>query len=70
MNAKLSRSPVRARLTSRRRQSGVTSIEYALLGALIAVAIVMGVSSLGVSVNDLYSLVSGAVANVVPQAAN
>ena len=70
MNTKPFASHIRAHLPSRRHQRGVTSIEYALLGALIAVAIVVGVTSVGVSVNDLYSLVSGAVANAVPKAAN
>ena len=40
-----------------RGEEGVTSIEYALLGMLIAVAIVAAVSGLGTVVNDMYTLI-------------
>lgn len=39
-------------------ESAVTSIEYALLGALIAVVIVVSVTNLGSSLLALYNLVS------------
>lgn len=41
-----------------RRQSGVTSIEYALIAALIAMAIIVSVTSVGAAVGDLYSHVA------------
>jgi len=53
-----------------RRQRGVTSIEYALLGALIAVAIVGVVTTLGLTLNDFYTLVSDEVANAAPSSGN
>ena len=46
-------------------ESGVTSIEYALIGALIAVAIVVGVTQLGISVKALYEFVASEVAKAV-----
>lgn len=33
---------------------GVTAIEYALLGSLIAMAIIVGVSALGINLGQLY----------------
>lgn len=44
-----------------RDESAVTSIEYALLGSLIAVAIVVAVAALGVNLSALYNTVSQAV---------
>ncbi|QYY30843.1 Flp family type IVb pilin [Cupriavidus pinatubonensis] len=41
----------------RRDERGVTAIEYALLGALIAMVIVGAVSLLGTQVRALYELV-------------
>lgn len=38
--------------------AGVTSIEYALLGMLIAVAIVVSVSSVGDAVKTLYESIA------------
>ena len=51
---------------SRRAQQGVTSIEYALVGALIAMIIVGTVTTLGLTLEDFYSLVSDEVAKVTP----
>ncbi len=45
-----------------RRQRGVTSIEYALIGSLIAVAIVLAVTALGVNLGALYDNVANKVA--------
>lgn len=42
-------------------ESGVTSIEYALIGSLIAVAIVTTVTTLGLNLSDLYRMVAGKV---------
>ena len=44
-----------------RDESGVTSIEYALLGTLIAMAIVTSVTLLGGSLKELYEMVTGKV---------
>jgi len=45
-----------------RDDGGVTSIEYALIGSLIAVTILGAVASLGSSVNDLYQRIATSVA--------
>jgi pilus assembly protein Flp/PilA len=42
-------------------ESGVTAIEYALLGSLIAMAIVTSVTLLGGEVKALYDMVAGKV---------
>jgi pilus assembly protein Flp/PilA len=42
-------------------ESGVTAIEYGLLAALIAVAIVGGVSATGGSLGDMYTYWASAV---------
>ncbi|SOZ15391.1 Flp/Fap pilin protein [Cupriavidus taiwanensis] len=44
-----------------RDERGVTSIEYALLGALIAMVIVSAVTTLGTQVRSLYELVVSVV---------
>jgi pilus assembly protein Flp/PilA len=41
---------------------GVTAIEYALLGGLIAVVIVVAVSSVGTGTNALFAYVAGQMA--------
>jgi pilus assembly protein Flp/PilA len=45
-----------------RADSGVTAIEYALIGGLIAIAIVTGATQVGVNVSGFFS----AVANAFP----
>ena len=45
----------------RRDDSGVTAIEYGLLGALIAVAIIAGISATGTALNAMYTAWSAAV---------
>lgn len=50
---------------SRRKQAGVTSIEYALLAALIFGAIVIAVGNLGGSVHALYDDVALKVADAL-----
>lgn len=47
-----------------RNQRGVTSIEYALIGALIAMAVVATVGVLGVQLQTLYEFVSDKVSCV------
>lgn len=46
-------------------ESGVTSIEYALIGSLIAVVIVISVGNVGAAVRQLYDLVETAVVAVL-----
>jgi len=52
--------------TASYRQRGVTSIEYALVGALIAMVIVGTVTALGLTLEDFYTFVSDEVARVAP----
>nr|WP_179401031.1 Flp family type IVb pilin [Burkholderia guangdongensis] len=42
-------------------EGGVTSIEYALIGMLIAVVIVSAVSALGTKMHDLYQTVASQI---------
>ncbi|WP_336254697.1 Flp family type IVb pilin [Zeimonas sediminis] len=53
-----------------RRQRGVTSIEYALIGALVALVIVASVTNLGASLSAFYSFVAGEVSNAVARTSN
>lgn len=53
--------PVRSRLSER----GVTSIEYALIASLIAVAILAGVGALGTQLEALYLRVCNAVVGAI-----
>lgn len=48
-----------------RHESGVTSIEYALLGSLIAVACVLTVAAVGGNAATLYTSVCRAVTTAV-----
>ena len=48
-----------------RNESGVTSIEYALIGSLIAVVIVLSVANVGTAVQGLFELVADKVAEAV-----
>ncbi|HPG89140.1 MAG TPA: Flp family type IVb pilin [Hyphomicrobium sp.] len=43
-------------------KSGATAIEYGLIAALIAVAVIGGVSALGKSANDTFTNVSTEIA--------
>ena len=40
-------------------QSGATAIEYALIGSLISIAIVIGATALGSKLNDAFNMVAG-----------
>jgi pilus assembly protein Flp/PilA len=40
---------------------GVTSIEYALIASLIAIAIIIAVTAMGLSVSNIYSAVADAL---------
>lgn len=43
-------------------ESGATAIEYGLIGALIAVGLIVGARALGGSLNDLFGDVDGELA--------
>ncbi len=47
-----------------RDNSGATAIEYALIGGLVSVAIIVGARALGVSLNSVYTGVSAKVSEV------
>lgn len=49
-------------------EEGVTAIEYGLIAALVAVAIVAGASALGTSLNGLFSALGTCLAD--PSVAN
>ncbi len=44
-----------------REEDGVTAIEYGLLAALIAVAIITAVTLVGTKLNSTFALVSGSL---------
>ena len=44
-----------------KNEDGVTAIEYALIAALIAVAIIFMVTAVGTSVNNVFEQVSNAL---------
>ena len=46
-------------------ESGVTALEYALIGSLIAVAIVTTVATLGLTLGDVYDMVAGKVKDAI-----
>lgn len=50
-----------------RNDSGATAIEYGLIAALVAVAIIVAVDALGVSVGSLFSGVSDKVTAKIPK---
>ncbi|MAK59793.1 MAG: Flp family type IVb pilin [Ponticaulis sp.] len=43
-------------------KSGATAIEYGLIAALIAVAVISGVTALGTNANSTFTKVSGEIA--------
>lgn len=42
-------------------ERGVTAIEYGLIASLVALAIIIGVTALGVNLGDLFSYIAGKV---------
>ena len=46
-------------------QQGATAIEYGLIAALVAVAVIAGASALGVNISALFSSLSRCMANPV-----
>ena len=49
-------------------ETGVTAIEYGLLGALIAVAIIAAVAATGTALTAMYTTWSTAVSNAIQSA--
>lgn len=47
-------------------ESGATAIEYALIAALISVAVIAGASALGVNIGGLFSKIAGCMLNPAP----
>jgi pilus assembly protein Flp/PilA len=47
----------------KKREEGVTAIEYALIAALIAVVIIVAVTALGLSVSGTFDTIETAVSN-------
>lgn len=45
-------------------EAGITSIEYALIGALVAVVIASAVTTVGVQLEGTFSYVASCVANL------
>ena len=50
----------------RRDQRGVTAMEYGLIGALIAVAIIGGVTTSGKSLNNMFNNVGNRISAAAP----
>jgi pilus assembly protein Flp/PilA len=48
-----------------RDRRGATAIEYGLIAALIAVAIIAGVTATGTALQSMFSIISTAVTNAV-----
>ena len=46
-----------------REEDGVTAIEYGLIAALIAVAIIITVTAVGVKLNDTFEKINAALLN-------
>jgi len=44
-------------------KSGATAIEYGLIAALIAVAIIAGITAVGSNLNSLFNTISGKVSS-------
>jgi pilus assembly protein Flp/PilA len=52
----------------RKDRSGATAIEYALIIALISVAIVGALHAVGTNLNDIFQLISNTMADAVANA--
>ena len=44
------------------KEDGVTAIEYGLIAALVAVAIIVGATSVGTNLNDLFQRIADCIA--------
>jgi pilus assembly protein Flp/PilA len=40
-------------------RSGATAIEYALIGSLISIAIIVGATAIGIKLNDAFNSIAG-----------
>ncbi len=49
-----------------KNESGATAIEYGLIAALIAVAIITAVTGVGTKLNGLFDGISGKLSNATP----
>ena len=47
-------------------EDGVTAIEYALIGALVAIAIIVGAGALGISLNSIFDAIADKVDDISP----
>ena len=45
-----------------RDEAGVTAVEYGLIASLVALAIIVGATALGVNLNALFNYIAGKVA--------
>jgi pilus assembly protein Flp/PilA len=54
-------SRVVARWAAIKSERGVTAIEYGLIASLVALAIIVGVTLLGVNMNELFNYIAGKV---------
>lgn len=50
----------------RKSEKGATAIEYGLIAALVAVAIITGLTSLGTELNTTFGEIEGKLAGAVP----
>jgi pilus assembly protein Flp/PilA len=50
-----------ARLCGIETERGVTAIEYALIASVVALAIIVGATLLGINLNALFSYIAGIV---------
>jgi len=48
-----------------RDEAGVTALEYALIGSLVAVAVAISVDVVGVNLSELYNMVAGRVKGAI-----
>jgi len=53
-------------MTSMKREKGATAIEYALMVALIAIAIIVTVTALGGQLNTVFTKIKDALGITVP----
>lgn len=49
------------KLTSKKSQSGVTMIEYALIAALVAIVAILALTDLGTTISDKFTTIKDAV---------
>jgi len=47
-------------------EDGVTAIEYAMMAALVAVALIVTITAMGTSIGSVFAKVSSEIAKIVP----